>query len=196
MHLDDDQCETIALALETNSFLTSLDIRQNKLITAKGYNAILGSLERNWDLWCSVMVDDEHFQGKFNALIELNQAGRGDLLRNPSLEKLVSFLGQLQRDPSAIWFFLSIHDTTRILLTDYLVWKEKIIKQNQQKKQEALLLASTSTTTTGSGTATLPPPNANAILAAIPTTTVPPTPTIEPTIEEQQGRAKKARVSC
>jgi hypothetical protein len=176
-----------------------LDIRQNKLITAKGHNAILGSLERNWDLWCSVMVDDEHFQGKFNALIELNQAGRGDLLRNPSLEKLVSFLGQLQRDPSAIWFFLSIHDTTRILLTDYLVWKEKIIKQNQQKKQEALLLASSSTTG-GTDTATLPPPNANAILAAITTTTttttVPPAPSTTPTIEEQQGRAKKARVSC
>jgi hypothetical protein len=59
MHLDDETCETIAQALITNSFLTSLDIRQNPNITVKGYKAILGSLERNYDLWCSVMVVSE-----------------------------------------------------------------------------------------------------------------------------------------
>jgi hypothetical protein len=56
MHLDDDTCETIAEALTTNSFLTSLDIRQNPRITNVGYKAILRSLEQNYDLWCSVMV--------------------------------------------------------------------------------------------------------------------------------------------
>jgi hypothetical protein len=226
MHLDDDQCETIALALETNSFLTSLDIRQNQLISARGYNAILGALERNWDLWCSVMVDDELFQGKFNALIELNQAGRGDLLRNPSTTKLVSFLEQLKHDPSAIWFFFSIHDTIRILLTDYLVWKEKIVKHNQYKKiqqQAALLLASSTSTSTSTGdgstsgtsdsllplapnagflaamatttTMTLPPPNVNAILAAMATATLPPPPSTTPPMEDDQGSAKKAKLS-
>jgi hypothetical protein len=56
MHLDDETCRTIAEALTTNSFLTSLDIRQNPSISVEGYKAILGSLERNYDLWCSVMV--------------------------------------------------------------------------------------------------------------------------------------------
>jgi hypothetical protein len=56
MHLDDETCATIADALITNSFLTSLDIRQNPDITVRGYKAILGSLERNYGLWCSVMV--------------------------------------------------------------------------------------------------------------------------------------------
>lgn len=189
MHLDDDQCETIASALETNSFLTSLDIRQNQLISARGYNAILGALERNWDLWCSVMVDDEHFQGKFNALIELNQAGRGDLLRNPSRNKLVSFLEKLQHDPSSIWFFFSIHDTTRILLTDYLVWKEKIVKQNQKKKHAAFLA------NTNSSIRTIQPNNATTATATVTLPPPPPstgTPTIE---EEEQRRAKMARMS-
>lgn len=56
MNLDDTTCKTIAEALVTNSFLTSLDIRQNPSIGVVGYKAILGSLERNYDLWCSVMV--------------------------------------------------------------------------------------------------------------------------------------------
>lgn len=56
MNLDDTVCHTLAQALETSSFLTSLDLRQNELITDKGYAAILHALERNFDLWCSVMV--------------------------------------------------------------------------------------------------------------------------------------------
>jgi hypothetical protein len=56
MNLDDATCRTIAQALVTNSFLTSLDIRQNPAIGDDGFRAILGSLERNYDLWCSVMV--------------------------------------------------------------------------------------------------------------------------------------------
>jgi hypothetical protein len=73
MHLDNAACTTLASALQTNTFLTSLDIRQNPGISADGYNAILKALELNHDLWCSVLVSDESFQGKFNALIELNQ---------------------------------------------------------------------------------------------------------------------------
>jgi hypothetical protein len=56
MNLDDDTCQTIATALTTNSFLTSLDIRQNETIGPRGYSAILDALERNYDLWCTVMV--------------------------------------------------------------------------------------------------------------------------------------------
>jgi hypothetical protein len=56
MNLNDSTCRTIAQALVTNSFLTSLDIRQNPSIGDDGFKAILGSLERNYDLWCSVMV--------------------------------------------------------------------------------------------------------------------------------------------
>lgn len=104
MHLDDNQCRTIASALTTSNFLTSLDIRQNAMITNEGYNAILGALEKNFDLWCSVMVDSENFQGKFNALIELNQAGRGDLLRSPTRSKLCQFLEKLSYDPSGEFF--------------------------------------------------------------------------------------------
>lgn len=56
MNLDDDTCRAIATALTSNSFLTSLDIRQNELIGHAGYTAILQALERNYDLWCTVMV--------------------------------------------------------------------------------------------------------------------------------------------
>lgn len=38
------------------SFWTSLDLRQNPSIGTAGYEAILSSLERNYDLWCSLMV--------------------------------------------------------------------------------------------------------------------------------------------
>lgn len=38
------------------SFWTSLDLRQNPSIGTVGYEAILSSLERNYDLWCSLMV--------------------------------------------------------------------------------------------------------------------------------------------
>jgi hypothetical protein len=56
MHLSNDQCQTIANALSNNSFLTSLDIRQNDDISKEGYAVILQALERNFDLWCSVLV--------------------------------------------------------------------------------------------------------------------------------------------
>lgn len=56
MHLTDKQCQTIAGALSTSSFLTSLDIRQNDQLTQAGLAAILQALERNYDLWCSVLV--------------------------------------------------------------------------------------------------------------------------------------------
>jgi hypothetical protein len=137
MHLDDQQCTTIAGALETNSFLTSLDIRQNSEITAGGYKEILGALERNWDLWCSVMVDDEAFQGKFNALIELNQAGRGDLLRTPTLSKMVNFLDYLKDDASALWYFFSIHDSARTLLAEYLLWKTKLLRKREGQEDDS-----------------------------------------------------------
>jgi len=56
MNMDNATCQTLAKALTTNSFLTSLDLRQNDGIGAEGYAAILQALERNYDLWCTVMV--------------------------------------------------------------------------------------------------------------------------------------------
>lgn len=56
MHLTDQQCKTIAESLSGNSFLTSLDIRQNDDISSVGYASILEALERNYSLWCSVLV--------------------------------------------------------------------------------------------------------------------------------------------
>jgi len=130
MNLVDTDCETIANALSSSTFLTSLDIRQNPALTRQGYSAILEALEKNYDLWCSVMVDDENFQGRFNALIELNQAGRGDLLRSPlSKEKLVQFLAKISDEPSgeyrwrkalfvvSVFFFLSRSHASTALIT-------------------------------------------------------------------------------
>ncbi|KAG7370525.1 hypothetical protein IV203_019095 [Nitzschia inconspicua] len=139
MHLDDDTCTTIAEALITNSFLTSLDIRQNPNITVRGYKAILGSLERNYDLWCSVMVDNESFQAKFNALIELNQANRGDLVRSPTREKLTAFLERLQDsqpdgDPTSLWYFLTIHDSILHPLVSFLKFKSR--KEETRKEEQ------------------------------------------------------------
>jgi hypothetical protein len=56
MNMDDETCQTLAQALTTSSFLTSLDLRQNDGIGDDGYASILEALERNYDLWCTVMV--------------------------------------------------------------------------------------------------------------------------------------------
>mmetsp|Transcript_10688 Transcript_10688/g.25495 ORF Transcript_10688/g.25495 Transcript_10688/m.25495 type:complete len:599 (-) Transcript_10688:222-2018(-) len=150
MHLDDATCKTIAAALHKNSdgsFLTSLDIRQNPAITIEGYKAILTSLEQNYDLWCSVMVDNHSFQGKFNSLIELNQANRGDLVRNPSREKLVEFLDRLNEqsprgvaDGTSLWYFLTIHESILRPLVSFLKWKHGREQQQQQQQQAAAAL--------------------------------------------------------
>mmetsp|Transcript_10691 Transcript_10691/g.25506 ORF Transcript_10691/g.25506 Transcript_10691/m.25506 type:complete len:603 (-) Transcript_10691:176-1984(-) len=147
MHLDDATCKTIAAALHKNSdgsFLTSLDIRQNPAITIEGYKAILTSLEQNYDLWCSVMVDNHSFQGKFNSLIELNQANRGDLVRNPSREKLVEFLDRLNEqsprgvaDGTSLWYFLTIHESILRPLVSFLKWKHGREQQQQLLQLQA-----------------------------------------------------------
>ncbi len=56
MNMDNITCQTLAKALTTNSFLTSLDLRQNDQIMTEGYASILQAMERNYDLWCTVMV--------------------------------------------------------------------------------------------------------------------------------------------
>mmetsp|Transcript_11282 Transcript_11282/g.32510 ORF Transcript_11282/g.32510 Transcript_11282/m.32510 type:complete len:578 (+) Transcript_11282:282-2015(+) len=114
------------------SFWTSLDLRQNPFIGKEGYEAILSSLERNYDLWCSLMVDNESFQSKFNALIELNQANRGALVRSPTSEKLAVFLDRLKDDPTALWYFLTIHrDAILLPLISFLKWKNILIAKKQ-----------------------------------------------------------------
>jgi len=118
------------------SFWTSLDLRQNPSIGTSGYEAILSSLERNYDLWCSLMVDNDSFQSRFNALIELNQANRGSLVRSPTPEKLAVFLDRLKDDPTALWYFLTIHrDSILHPLIRYLKWKNTMKKNRIEKNR-------------------------------------------------------------
>jgi len=42
--------------------------------------------------------DNDFFQAKFNCLIELNQANRGDLVRSPTREKLATFIETISKD--------------------------------------------------------------------------------------------------
>lgn len=147
MNMDNATCQTLAKALTTNSFLTSLDLRQNDRITTQGYASILQALERNYDLWCTVMVDDESFQAKFNALIELNQANRGDLIRSPTKEKLAKFIGHLNdqgSDPTSLWYFLSIHENILFPLVEFMQWKRTKSLVSTSKRS----LGTTITTTT------------------------------------------------
>lgn len=51
-------------------------------------------------LFAFELQDNDSFQAKFNSLIELNQANRGDLLRNPTREKLATFIETLSVDPT------------------------------------------------------------------------------------------------
>ena len=60
LHTTEEEDYNDDTSIQTNthspSFWTSLDLRQNPNIGTIGYNAILASLERNYDLWCSLMV--------------------------------------------------------------------------------------------------------------------------------------------
>lgn len=74
--------------------------------------------------------DNDSFQAKFNALIELNQANRGNLVRSPTREKLIVFLEKLsshqnhhELDPTALWYFLTIHDSILHPLVGFLKFK-------------------------------------------------------------------------
>lgn len=119
------------------SFWTSLDLRQNPSIGTAGYEAILSSLERNCDLWCSLMVDNDSFQSRFNALIELNQANRGALVRSPTPEKLAFFLDRLKDDPTALWYFLTIHrDSILHPMIRFLKWKNAIEEKNRRTTEQ------------------------------------------------------------
>ena len=133
-NLDDEACFKIAEALEVTSFLTTLDLRQNKSIQKPGLRSMLASMEQNFSSWCTIMVDDAQFQGRFMVVIELNQADRGDVVRNFSGEKLIGFMDSLSQPPSpgmrplppsALWYFLQLHDTCRDPLAQYLLWKER-----------------------------------------------------------------------
>mmetsp|Transcript_13379 Transcript_13379/g.28121 ORF Transcript_13379/g.28121 Transcript_13379/m.28121 type:complete len:552 (+) Transcript_13379:108-1763(+) len=133
-HDEDHDNENDTNSHHSPSFWTSLDLRHNPSIGKEGYEAILSSLERNYDLWCSLMVDDESFQSKFNALIELNQANRGALVRSPTPKKLAVFLDRLKDDPTALWYFLTIHrDAILLPMISYLKWKNTFIANKKAK---------------------------------------------------------------
>ena len=77
--------------------------------------------------------DNDSFQSRFNALIELNQANRGALIRSPTPGKLAVFLDRLKEDPTALWYFLTIHrDSILQPLIRYLKWKNFIRKKHEK----------------------------------------------------------------
>jgi hypothetical protein len=132
MNLDDETCFKMAEALECSSFLTSLDLRQNNSITKVGLSQILHAMNQNFTSWCTVLVDDLFFQGRFLVLIELNQADRGDVVRNFSKDKLVDFISGLN-SPSALWYFLQLHDTVRDPMAAFLLWKERHVRATEER---------------------------------------------------------------
>lgn len=143
-NLDDEACFKIAESLEITSFLTTLDLRQNKSIQRPGLSGMLNAMEQNFSSWCTIMVDDPQFQGRFMVVIELNQADRGDVVRNFSAEKLIDFMSTLNEPstpggrplpPSALWYFLQLHDTCRDPLGQYLLWKERHNKAKDARMQ-------------------------------------------------------------
>ena len=56
-------------------------------------------------------------------MIELNQANRGDLVRSPTREKLAKFIEDLHADPTALWYFFTIHDTILFPFVEFVKWK-------------------------------------------------------------------------
>lgn len=95
--------------------------------------------------------DNDSFQSKFNSLIELNQANRADLIRNPTRAKLADFITQLNEqseqsasrsagsvggDPTALWYFLSIHDTILFPLIEFWQWKRRIERKRAGDMRE------------------------------------------------------------
>ena len=93
-----------------------------------------------------VPQDDECFQAKFNALIELNQANRGDLVRSPTKDKLAKFIGHLNEpgnEPTSLWYFLSIHENILFPLVEFLQWKRRTALTTSKR--------SVGTTTAGDG---------------------------------------------
>lgn len=151
-NLDDQACFKMAEALEIASFLTTLDLRQNKCIRRPGLSCMLNAMDQNFSSWCTVMVDDPQFQGRFMVLIELNQADRGDVVRNFSSEKFIDFVetlnepparGRAPLPPSALWYFLQLHDTCRDPLANYLLWKERHNKEKDSRLQRKRKLEQT-----------------------------------------------------
>ena len=69
-------------------------------------------------------------------MIELNQAGRGNLIHHPSRRKLTEFLQKLQEDPTAVWYFLTIHDTILYPLVRFLKWKHQVEQSKSMQRQE------------------------------------------------------------
>uniref|UniRef100_A0A7S2YD51 Uncharacterized protein n=1 Tax=Entomoneis paludosa TaxID=265537 RepID=A0A7S2YD51_9STRA len=138
MQLDDESCREMSTALRQTAFLSCLDLRQNPDITKVGYGHIARALELNFSSWCTVAVDDLYFQSQFNVLIELNQHNRADVVRNVKRSTLAQFIEDLEEtnpNPTAIWYFLRIHDNVRTLLASYMTYKSQINLRNDERKR-------------------------------------------------------------
>ncbi len=68
----------------------------------------------------------------------MNQANRGALVRSPTPEKLAVFLDRLKDDPTALWYFLTIHrDSILYPLVRFLKWKNAIQEKNRNSLERS-----------------------------------------------------------
>mmetsp|Transcript_18023 Transcript_18023/g.49061 ORF Transcript_18023/g.49061 Transcript_18023/m.49061 type:complete len:431 (+) Transcript_18023:134-1426(+) len=150
MQLDDESCHELSTALQQTAFLTCLDLRQNPTISKLGYGHISRALELNFSSWCTVAVDDLYFQSQFHVLIELNQHNRADVVRNlkrSSIAKFIEDLEETRPNPTAIWYFLRIHDNVRTHLADFMAFKSNLNNQREaNRRMEERKRKSTTTT--------------------------------------------------
>ena len=64
----------------------------------------------------------------------MNQANRGALVRSPTPERLAVFLDRLKDDPTALWYFLTIHrDAILLPMISYLKWKNTFLANKKAK---------------------------------------------------------------
>jgi hypothetical protein len=124
--LNDDHCEVMAQELarddallrSINRFdLSEFDLSGNPSIGQQGYAALIGILNRRFDIE-AVDVDDQNWQATFDLVIYMNcEYERGRFLRNgvfPSKAMLMNFLAELTnrwrsneaKTLNAIWYTL------------------------------------------------------------------------------------------
>jgi hypothetical protein len=98
--LGDDHCEIIATNLQSNGPTETfgvLDLTGNPTIGQKGYEAILGLLNR--EHWIGkVHVDEQSWQSKFDLVIDMNtKHGRGEFLEIGAFDSEADWFSFLAR---------------------------------------------------------------------------------------------------
>jgi hypothetical protein len=121
--LNDNHCEVMAKELARDDALLrpihALDLTGNPSIGQQGHEALLGLLNRRFDLG-AVVVDDQNWKATFDLVVFMNRKhNRGRFLKNgvfPSKEMWVHFLAELagtdcycwseEKKLNAIWYTL------------------------------------------------------------------------------------------